>query len=115
MKRILEYLLDKNTKLKESEVEAHEDDLFSPKHQRNTYADFIDWFWKALKYYDNFSDEKIKHLKKWLSFYSNGSIKLDTEDHYLNWAKNDFQNKELTFKEGYDIVIDFLNEYKNFW
>lgn len=40
---------------------------------------------------------------------------LDSPDHYINYAENDFAEKELTFKEGYDLVMDFLNKYKKFW
>lgn len=115
MKRILEYLLSKNIKLKEFEIEQHENDLFSPKHQKNTYGEFIAWFWKAIRYYGDFTEDEADYLKKYLCFYVGGRIMLDSPDHYINYAENDFVEKELTFKEGYDLVMDFLNKYKKFW
>lgn len=63
MKQILEYLFSKNIKLKESEIEQHKNDLFSPKHQKNTYGEFIAWFWKAIRYYGDFTEDEADYLK----------------------------------------------------
>ena len=116
MKTITEFLLGNTIKLKKSEVEEHENDWFSPDHQKNTYADFITWFWKAIKYYGDFTDDEINIIHDCLNFYQKGRIALGlyNNSNYV-YSKNNFVHKEITFKEGYDIVVEFLKYRKNIW